>query len=567
MNIKQKIILLITSLLTISSVITFLAVRSIVTDSINDTYRENVERISNMSLSYIDQKYPGQWFLNDQGGLMKGETPFNNNYFVLDTMKQMTGCDMTIFLQGESIATTYIIKNYERAVISDVDEDVIKTVMKDGKTYTGNMMIFGKDTQIHYQPIRDTNGTIIGMFYVGLEQSIISNQIINILKILIILYLVILFTGVILAYLFSSKIAKALNYVKRHFDGLAKRDLTKTLSGYVLKRNDEIRAMAKAAAAMQESLLDIIRAIVRETGVVDYSLDVSNKRIQNLTDGLKEISDSAQEISAGLQQTASAMNHINLSSEEIKSVMTDVSQIALESAGTSAAISKRASELKYNALREQKKAAEVLAENQSKMFDAIEKAKSIEDIKILLETILSITSKTKLLSLNASIEASRAGEHGRGFSVVANEIKQLSEASEEAVTRIKDVIKLAYDSVNHLSQAGETVIRFVAENVRNAYGEMVQMSDQYQGDAEQIEGLITILNSTSKKVMASVKGMSEAMKQVTESSSKGTGDSIAIASGILQAKSEASETADQLLNTKQTSNNLQSMVNSYHVKI
>ena len=85
--------------------------------------------------------------------------------------------------------------------------------------------------------------------------------------------------------------------------------------------------------------------------------------------------------------------------------------------------------------------------------DKIEKAKSVEEINLLTENIISITEQTNLLALNASIEAARAGDAGKGFAVVANEIGQLAADSANAAVKIKQVSSSVISSVEGL--AGE----------------------------------------------------------------------------------------------------------------
>lgn len=84
--------------------------------------------------------------------------------------------------------------------------------------------------------------------------------------------------------------------------------------------------------------------------------------------------------------------------------------------------------------------------------DAIEKSKTIEEINILSEAILEITSQTNLLALNAAIEAARAGESGKGFAVVAEEIRKLAEQSSQTVVRIQDTTKEVLKAVEELKK-------------------------------------------------------------------------------------------------------------------
>lgn len=113
-------------------------------------------------------------------------------------------------------------------------------------------------------------------------------------------------------------------------------------------------------------------------------------------------------------------------------------------------ISTRADKLKETAIISKENAYSIFNTTNSELTAAIEKSKSIEQIKILSDTIMNITSQTNLLALNAAIEASRAGEAGRGFAVVADEIIKLAESSKQAVTEIQGVTTNVLDAVEDL---------------------------------------------------------------------------------------------------------------------
>lgn len=93
------------------------------------------------------------------------------------------------------------------------------------------------------------------------------------------------------------------------------------------------------------------------------------------------------------------------------------------------------------------------------MAEALEQAKAVDQIRMLFQSILEITAQTHLLALNASIEAARAGESGRGFVVVANEIRKLADGSKQAVDQIQSVTQEVVQSVTNLTANAEELKR------------------------------------------------------------------------------------------------------------
>ena len=113
MKLKLKLILTIALILFISATSTFVVVRYFVTNALNNTYRTQVKHVGDMAMAYIEDRYPGNWNLTN-GELHKGNTTLHNNYFALDNIKELTGCDISIYLYGERIATTYLKEYYEQ---------------------------------------------------------------------------------------------------------------------------------------------------------------------------------------------------------------------------------------------------------------------------------------------------------------------------------------------------------------------------------------------------------------------------------------------------------------------
>ena len=103
-------------------------------------------------------------------------------------------------------------------------------------------------------------------------------------------------------------------------------------------------------------------------------------------------------------------------------------------------ISRRAQNLKQNAIKSQKRASELTNGINEGLRTAIEQSKAVNKIDELSVGILEIASQTNLLALNASIEAARAGEHGKGFAVVAEEIRILADQSKESTQHINSIV-------------------------------------------------------------------------------------------------------------------------------
>ena len=130
----------------------------------------------------IDKTYPGSWHVQD-GSLYKGPTKISLNNELVDHLSNLTGDTVTLFLGETRVATTVRGSNGERAIGTDVSASVAQTVLKDGQTYVGQANVVGQWYQTGYVPLREENGNIIGIFYVGIshayEQEIITRSLIT----------------------------------------------------------------------------------------------------------------------------------------------------------------------------------------------------------------------------------------------------------------------------------------------------------------------------------------------------------------------------------------------------
>ncbi|ADG82671.1 cache domain-containing protein [Thermincola potens] len=119
----------------------------------------------------LNLMYPGYW--EERNGILyKGDTKITNNFAVVDRIAELTGDTVTIFLGDIRTTTTVREKNGQRAIGTRVSSIVSTKVLKNGELYLGEANVVGQMYRTAYKPIRDANGKIIGMLYVGISKKL-----------------------------------------------------------------------------------------------------------------------------------------------------------------------------------------------------------------------------------------------------------------------------------------------------------------------------------------------------------------------------------------------------------
>lgn len=273
----------------------------------------------------------------------------------------------------------------------------------------------------------------------------------------------------------------------------------------------------------------ILGAIQGSSGRINHMTGEVLKRTKASKGSAASLSALAGQMSAAFQEVAGNVSMIN---DNAALVRQDVHNIAQECGAITAyttQMNKRADAMQMSARNSVEitgaKAEEILAS----LNDAIEKSKSVDQIHLLTSEILAISQQTRLISLNATVEAANAGAAGKGFAAVAKEVRELAHSSQETANRIQDINRIITTVVHNLSEQAQNLIDYMNHSVLTEFQAFVQSGSQYKEDAAYIRRIMDEFHERTERLENSMSGIADSLGTITKAIDEGTKGLVGVA--------------------------------------
>lgn len=525
---------------------------------------EELQNYSNMGLQLFNKSYEGEWAIKD-GQLYKGDTLINENYEVIDDFTKGTSVLATIFQNDTRVATNVEDESGQRQIGTQASVEVIERVIQQEQSYSGTADILGASAQTYYAPIKDNNGTVIGMWFVGMYTDIASEKIDHTMLMIVLLAGVLLIVGMIVSYFIGNTIAKGIQTIQERLQFMEEGNFNFHFADKLLARRDEIGVIARSSNNMQQKLADIIKGIQVESENIKKIADHSLKSMEEVHENIVDISATTEELSAGMEETSASTEEMNASTYEIESQVSNMKERTFHGEELSKEIKQRAGKLREETGVSHQNATDIYDRTNIQLRESIKRTEAIEEIKELSQTILQITSQTNLLALNAAIEAARAGEAGKGFAVVADEIRVLAENSKNAVSRINDITYNVSEAVESVVQDSQTLLEFVDNQVLTDYKMLVNTSLQYDQDADRVQEVVSEINTIAEQLYETIQQIRQAIDEITIAAGEGAEGTTDIAGKVADIVSKTDDVLYQTMENQRSAEKLDEMVGFFQL--
>jgi methyl-accepting chemotaxis protein len=279
-------------------------------------------------------------------------------------------------------------------------------------------------------------------------------------------------------------------------------------------RKDEFGEQAAALKRMIEKWRDIVGRI-REAS-------------DNVASASTQLSASAELMQKGSDQQAKRAHQVATASEEMSQTVIDIAKSASSIASTAtqaATTAKEGGMIVGEAIKEVKEIAHTVGASESNIMSLAELSQRIGEI---IGIINEIADQTNLLALNAAIEAARAGEHGRGFAVVADEVRKLAERTTGATSEVSGIIgeiqSKVTSAVASIEQVSVKVERGVDLSTKagNELATIVKSVEDLHLMVQQIASAIEEMSTTSDQISKDIESISGISNETSQSSTEVT---------------------------------------------
>lgn len=499
-----------------------------------ELFKEKLKAVAVSVNNSYNALVDGDWELID-GVLCKGGEPVDNT--LIDGIGKQNDIEITLFFGDTRYLTTLKDDSGKRIVGTKVGSKITEDVLKNGREYINeSISIKNKEYYALYMPLTNSDGSIVGMLFIGQERQLIREFMYALCR--SILYNGIVFCLIMIAasFFLIKPIVTTIKGLSAELEKFSNGELDIHCKVPKINKNDELGILADSVNNLAFKFGEIIRSVQEQSGILSEEseklvqiADVSAGSIESISQAIDDVARGAEEQATDMTNT---MENIQELSATLDTVLSQVEKLSGVASGL-----KDYSDNTKGAMKELVSVNEKAKSSvHSMVVQTNETIKAMKEIDVILESIQDIASQTNLLSLNASIEAARAGGAGKGFAVVAGEVKKLADDCVNASKQIAEIVK----NISGEMEKSGVLVRELEENADSQLAKLNGANDFVDNIIDGIfavSGEITEINAEIKSLDSVKAGIGSAIENLSAISEENAASSEEVASSVTDVSS------------------------------
>ena len=499
-----------------------------------ELFKEKLKAVAVSLNNSYNALVDGDWELID-GVLCKGGEPVDNT--LIDSIGRQNGIEITLFFGDTRYLTTLKDDSGKRIVGTKVGSKITEDVLKNGREYINeSISIKNKEYYALYMPLTNSDGSIVGMLFIGQERQLIREFIYALCESIFYNGIVFCLIMIAVSFFLIKPIVTTIKGLSAELEKFSNGELDIHCKVPKINKNDELGILADSVNNLAFKFGEIIRAVQLQSGVLSEEseklvqiADVSAGSIESISQAIDDVARGAEEQATDMTNT---MENIQELSATLDTVLSQVEKLSGVASGL-----KDYSDNTKGAMKELVSVNEKAKSSvHSMVVQTNETIKAMKEIDVILESIQDIASQTNLLSLNASIEAARAGGAGKGFAVVAGEVKKLADDCVNASKQISGIVKNISDEM----EKSGALVRELEENADSQLAKLSGANDSVDNIIDGIfavSGEITEINAEIKSLDSVKAGIGSAIENLSAISEENAASSEEVASSVTDVSS------------------------------
>ncbi|MFG6378886.1 MAG: methyl-accepting chemotaxis protein [Lachnospiraceae bacterium] len=411
-------------------------------------------------------------------------------------------------------------------------------------------------------PVSTKTGQITGAVFIEYDAAALQKSISATTKQVIWIAAVIVVICSILMLLIIRRILTGVRNVNKKIRDIVETDgdLTQKVP---VKSSDEIGEIAGNINSLLDYIRTVITNISENTAKLQNSVHISSKNAENSSQKINIISDNMLQMSAAMEQTMASVQEMDSSMGRMNHYVAEMDRRVEQGTSLASSVDKKASSLVEKTLTKTELVKKEAALIEKTLREKLEESRKVETIGELTSKILEISSQTELLSLNANIEAAKAGDAGKGFAVVAGEIGKLSKDTTESAQEIQTISEIVLSTVASLTDEAEKMLSFMNEQTIAGYGQLIETGNQYSDDAENFHHMMSDCMQKTQRLQEEISKIKDSMSEILHAVEESTKNIESVTGNITELSDDLFENKTQAEGNLKATDNLETEVKKF----